>query len=68
MSTLASPSLITRLTRRRRRAPRPQEAADMGTAFGMEQCLDERAQNAVPAGGANRPGWWARLWMGGPAR
>lgn len=26
----------------RRRAPRAQEPADMGTAFGMEQWLDER--------------------------
>ena len=33
----------------RRRAPRAQEPADMGTAFGMEQWLDERDHGAPAA-------------------
>lgn len=33
----------------RRRGPRAQEPADMGTAFGMEQWLDERDQGAPAA-------------------
>ena len=33
----------------RRRAPRAQEPADMGTAFGMEQWLDERDHGSAAA-------------------
>ena len=42
MPASATPSLIARLTRRRPRTQRQPEPADMGTAFGMEQWLDER--------------------------
>ena len=43
------PCLLARLTHRRHRGRRPPEAADMGTAFGMEQWLDERDQGGLPA-------------------
>ena len=50
MPASATPSLIARLTRRRPRTLRQPEPADMGTAFGMEQWLDERDHGGVPAG------------------
>lgn len=49
MPASATPSLIARLTRRRPRMLRQPEPADMGTAFGMEQWLDERDHGAPPA-------------------
>ena len=53
MSPFTLSSLLARNKQSaRRRAPRAQEPADMGTAFGMEQWLDERDHGA-PA--ASRP-------------
>ena len=63
MLPAAMPSLIARLTRRRQRRLRPQEPADMGTAFGMEQWLDEREHGGAPAASPARPrAWLARWW------
>ena len=42
MLPFALSSLLTRHRSPRRRAPRAQEPADMGTTLGMEQWLDER--------------------------
>ncbi len=68
MLPAAMPSLIARLTRRRQRALRPQEPADMGTAFGMEQWLGERDHGGAPgAGPARLRAWWPR-WLQGVAR
>ena len=68
MLPAAMPSLIARLTRRRQRALRPQEPADMGTAFGMEQWLGERDHGGATGAGATRPrAWWPR-WLQGAAR
>ncbi len=68
MLPAAMPSLIARLTRRRQRALRPQEPADMGTAFGMEQWLGERDHGGAPgAGPARLRAWWPR-WLQGAAR
>ncbi len=67
MLPAAMPSLIARLTRRRQRALRPQEPADMGTAFGMEQWLGERDHGGAPgAGPARLRAWWPR-WLQGAA-
>ena len=58
------PSLIARLMRRRQRTARPLEPADMGTAFGMEQWLDERdggAHLAVAVSVQQRS--WLPRWM-----
>jgi hypothetical protein len=55
--------LISRWMRRSTRRPaRALEPADMGTAFGMEQWLDEAdsALPAAPAAGARR--WWSPRW------
>jgi hypothetical protein len=60
MPATATPSLIARLTGRRPRTLRPPEPADMGTAFGMEQWLDERDQGGLPAG---RPPPARRSWL-----
>ena len=49
MLPTALPALLARFTRRRQRSARAQEPADMGTAFGMEQWLDERDRHAAPA-------------------
>ncbi len=58
------PSLIARLTRRRPRPARALEPADMGTAFGMEQWLDERDGGAHPAVSATaRRRTWLPRWM-----
>ena len=61
-----APSLLTRLTRRRWRVVRCQEPADMGTAFGMEQWLDERDHGGQPAGAPTRRSWLPR-WLQGTA-
>ncbi|MBP6902456.1 MAG: hypothetical protein KBC73_20370 [Burkholderiaceae bacterium] len=61
---------------RRRRAARAPEPADMGTAFGMEQWLDEIEDAAIapaPVRGSARPRagwptWWPRWWQGSTAR
>ena len=66
MPPAAAPSLLARLTRRRRAARRPPEPADMGTAFGMEQWLDERDHDALPAAAAPKRAWWPR-WLHGDA-
>ena len=42
-------ALFAGLSQPRRRARRAQEPADMGTAFGMEQWLDECGRPAAPA-------------------
>ncbi len=42
-------SLLARRRAKSGRNPRAQEPADMGTAFGMEQWLDERDHGAPPA-------------------
>lgn len=53
----------------RRRAPRAQEPADMGTAFGMEQWLDERDHGApaaprpVQAPPAKAEARWMPRWL-----
>jgi len=70
MQPTATPSLLARLTRRAPRGPRRQEPADMGTAFGMEQWLDERDHGATrPAAGSAAPRSWLPRWLhGSPAR
>jgi hypothetical protein len=68
MPPAVAPSLLARLTRRRRRSRRPPEPADMGTAFGMEQWLDERDHNRAPdttRAAPARRNWLAR-WLPGP--
>ena len=49
----------------RRRAPRPQEPADMGTAFGMEQWLGERdhGRPATSPPGQSGPAKADARWM-----
>ena len=42
-------SLLARRQTPRHRSLRAQEPADMGTAFGMEQWLDERDHGQAPA-------------------
>ena len=84
MPPAVAPSLLARLTGRRRHRQRRPEPADMGTAFGMEQWLDERDHGATPA--ATRPtstnasthasnttttakrDWWSRWLHGDGAR
>lgn len=67
MSNTPSSQLLARRARARRK-PRALEAADMGTAFGMEYTLDQQD----PAGGtlkpppAENPTWWPRWLKGGP--
>ena len=63
MPASATPSLIARLTRRRPRTLRQPEPADMGTAFGMEQWLDERDQGALPAGSTPARRSWLPRWL-----
>ena len=72
MNNAAPPSLLARLKGTRQRAMRAQEPADLGTAFGMEQWLDESAVDA-PAGepsAQRQPGssWLPRWLQGGTAR
>jgi hypothetical protein len=68
MSPVAAPTLLARLTRARRRSPRPPEPADLGTAFGMEQWLDERDQGTPAASATTRRAWWPRWLHGGASR
>ena len=62
------PALFARLLRPRPRAGRAQEPADMGTAFGMEQWLDERDQPATPARRASSARHGVRWLQLGAAR
>ena len=56
-------SLLARRQTPRLRSVRAQEPADMGTAFGMEQWLDERDHGQAPASIA-KPAAAARVrWM-----
>jgi hypothetical protein len=72
MPPAVAPSLLARLTRARRRGRRLPEPADMGTAFGMEQWLDERDHGRPPpatptkAPGHPRRAWLPR-WLQGPS-
>ena len=74
MLPTAVPALLARFTRRRPRAARAQEPADMGTAFGMEQWLDERDHHAAAApieASPAKPGHtWLPSWLkvGGAGR
>lgn len=68
MPPAAASSLLARFTRRRRRSLRAQEPADMGTAFGMEQWLDERDQAGATADAPPRRAWWSRRWLGPATR
>ena len=65
MPPAAALSLLARLTRQRRHTRRLPEPADMGTAFGMEQWLDERDRGgrpaAAPAPSAKRT--WRPRWL-----
>lgn len=67
MPPAVAPSLLARLTRQHRRSRRPPEPADMGTAFGMEQWLDEQDQGGLsataPAAPAKRS--WLPRWLQG---
>jgi hypothetical protein len=67
MPPAVAPSLLARLTRQRRRSRRPPEPADMGTAFGMEQWLDERDHNGSPAPSRAAPAkrTWLARWLPG---
>lgn len=68
MTESPAPSLLQRLARGRR-AVREPEPADLGTAFGLEQTVEdtEWAPRATPAP-AERPGWWRRWSTRGSAR
>ena len=55
MPLAVTPSLLARLTGQRRRGRRQPEPADLGTAFGMEQWLDERDQGGLSATTAATP-------------
>ena len=72
MLPAVTPSLLARLTGRRLHRQRRPEPADMGTAFGMEQWLDERDHGGPPA--ATKPttaakrAWWPRWLQGHGAR
>ena len=67
MPRAVAPSLLARLTRQRQRSRRQPEPADMGTAFGMEQWLDERDHGgpvvATPTRRARRS--WLPRWLQG---
>jgi len=71
MPPAAALALLARLTRQRRRVHRPPEPADMGTAFGMEQWLDERdrggrpATAVAPAPAASAKRSWLSRWLQG---
>lgn len=83
MPPAVAPSLLARLTGRRRHRQRRPEPADMGTAFGMEQWLDERdhggsraataATTTTPTPNASNTTaakrvWWPRWLQGDGAR
>jgi len=60
------PALFARFLQPRPRAARAQEPADMGTAFGMEQWLDECDRSkapARPADPARRGVRWLPRWL-----
>jgi hypothetical protein len=60
------PALFARLSQPRRRASRALEPADMGTAFGMEQWLNECEPPDAPdrlAGPARRGMRWLPRWL-----
>ena len=65
MPPAAALALLARLTRQRRHIRRLPEPADMGTAFGMEQWLDERDRGGrpatAPAPSAKRS--WLSRWL-----
>lgn len=63
MSLQPALSLFSRLAGRRGVVREP-EPADMGTAFGMEQWLDEADEAPAPAPAQTRMrrSWWRR-WM-----
>jgi hypothetical protein len=66
MADPIAPSLISRLTSRRRRTVRAPEPADLGTAFGMERWLDDIENAAVapaPAPAAPRATGWRNRWL-----
>ena len=63
MPASATPSLLARLTRRRPRALRQPEPADMGTAFGMEQWLDERDHGVMASGTTRARRSWLPRWL-----
>ena len=67
MSDAAKPSLLYRMTHSHRPS-RPQEPADMGTAFGMEQSLDEMETDAAlglqPTAATSALDWLQRLLPG----
>ena len=63
MNPAAAPNLLARWMQRRPRTARALEPADMGTAFGMEQWLNERDQADLPAAKhAHQPAWLPR-WL-----
>jgi len=68
MPDTPSSSLLARRARTRRK-PRALEAADMGTAFGMEYTLDQKEPSAggVKPVPAENPMWWPR-WLRGSSR
>lgn len=80
MPPAVTPSLLARLTGRRLHRQRRPEPADMGTAFGMEQWLDERDHGGHPAAtrqvtrdasnttAAAKRAWWPRWLQGNGAR
>jgi hypothetical protein len=61
--TATAASLLARLTRRRPRALRQPEPADLGTAFGMEQWLDERDHGVLPPASAPVRRAWLPRWL-----
>ncbi len=63
MPAAAAPSLFARLTQRRPRGRRLPEPADMGTAFGMEQWLDERDHMQPAAGSVRARRFWLPRWL-----
>lgn len=67
MPAFATSSLIARLTRRRPRTRRLPEPADLGTAFGMEQWLDERDQGSLPSSTTPVRRSWLPRWLQGGA-
>ena len=63
MTPAAAPSLLARWMQRRPRVARAPEPADMGTAFGMEQWLDERDHDEVPPNAPSARATWLPSWL-----
>ena len=63
MTPAAAPSLLARWMQRRPRTARALEPADMGTAFGMEQWLDERDHGDVRANERSAGPTWLPRWL-----